>query len=526
MSGAIHPRFLRVLGLGLLLWLGAYFAVTLLVDPYGVSPLRVQISHLNKIKPSRIEIDRIIKPYEVWRYQPKTVFLGTSRIHQSIDPSVLDGTRFSPVYNASIPASSLGLNISHLQQYLQLDPNLRTVVVELFLYNFLGQGQEHAPKDFYEYLSNSLKLFVSADTLWAAMQTVAYNLTSTRPAYAIKPGGYFYYPPGHNAKGPFDGYPTGIWKLHATRPKGMQLYEPAFEMVRKFVELCRQRNIELIFLLTPNHAYDDYYIDAIGAWDTVREWHSRLAAEDATIYSFSQPNDWVYEPVSEHMRYWNDPYHFSLEMGRGIEEFMAGKPVAALPKNFAVRLTPDNVANLIEARRTAIHQWALANPEFVAAFNDEKRGFEHPERKFHGDAVNSTVKTAGEFYAQMKKQFPRAEISQYRVVSDDLILANSVPAGVLRGGRMKNAWGGRILAQIFPANAWGPKVPPTYNLIFENVPRKDCSRLVEALWRNGGHKSYRINIEPSGKVYSRFPVKGADGCDDGGNSVGFTMFTD
>ena len=138
----IVPRYLIALGLGICLWIVLFFAFTLLVDPFGVSPLRVSISGVNTFKPRRADIDRILKPYEVWRYRPKTVFLGTSRIHQSLDPAALDGTRYAPAYNASIPASSVGLNVSHLQQYVELDPLLRTVVVELFFPNFLGQPQE------------------------------------------------------------------------------------------------------------------------------------------------------------------------------------------------------------------------------------------------------------------------------------------------------------------------------------------------------------------------------------------------
>lgn len=361
----ISPRYLAALAIGVMLWSGAFVGFTWIIDPYGVSPLSVSIDRVNKFKPKRLDIDRIIKPYEVWRYQPKTVFLGTSRIHQSLDPAVLDGTRFAPAYNASIPASSLGLNISHLRQYIELDPQLRTVVVELFLYNFLGQGQEHPPKDFQEYLRNSLNLFISSDTLWASLQTLGYNLTRGRPVYEIKSGGYFSYPPGHNAKGPFDCYPAGIWKLHETRATGMKLHQPAFDAVREIIELCREHKLELILVLSPNHAYDDYYIEAIGAWDTVQEWLMRLSAEPATLYSYSQPNGWVHEPVSTQMRFWNDPYHFSLEMGRGMLQSLTGAPGADLPRNFALRLTPDRVAAHIESRRSAIRQWAEANPEFV-----------------------------------------------------------------------------------------------------------------------------------------------------------------
>ena len=114
-----------------------------IIDPYGVSPIQLTIPHVNVMKPKRINISRQIKPYEVWlRYQPRTIFMGTSRIHQSMDPALLDGTRFAPAYNASVPASSLGQNLSYLEYYLKVDPALRTVFVELFLYNFLGQPQQ------------------------------------------------------------------------------------------------------------------------------------------------------------------------------------------------------------------------------------------------------------------------------------------------------------------------------------------------------------------------------------------------
>jgi len=110
----IDHRYFNLFTLGILFWVFLFLTVTWVVNPYGVSPINITIERINKFKPKRIDIDRLIKPYEVWRYQPKTIFLGTSRFHQSIDPSVLDGTKYAPAYNASIPASSLGMNISHL----------------------------------------------------------------------------------------------------------------------------------------------------------------------------------------------------------------------------------------------------------------------------------------------------------------------------------------------------------------------------------------------------------------------------
>src|SRR5262245_2789827 len=67
-----------------------------------------------------------------------------------------------------------------------------------------------------------------------------------------------------------------------------KLYEPAFDTVRDLIALAQAHGLEIIFIATPNHAYVDYYIDAVGAWDVVEEWLVRLSAQ-ATVYSFPNP---------------------------------------------------------------------------------------------------------------------------------------------------------------------------------------------------------------------------------------------
>jgi hypothetical protein len=367
-------RYLAIFALGVLAWAALCIAFILIVDPYGVSPVAGSWHRFNEYKPKRLDIDRSLKPYEVLRYQPRTVFLGTSRIHQSIDPAVLDGTRYAPAYNASIPASSLQMNVSHLRTYIRLDKRLRAVVVELFLYNFVGNRTEEPPLGLGDRLRDAASLFVSADALQAAVYTVTYNAWRGVPAHEVKAGGYFYYPPGHDMKGPFDSFAREIWKLHETRA-GMKFYEPAFEAVRELVRLCREHDLELVFFLTPNHAYDDYYIDSIGAWGVVEEWLRRVTAE-GEVYSFSQPNAWVYESVSRGMRYWNDPYHFTLAFGRAMELLWTGRRAGDAPDDLMMRMTPALAAGHVEHRRRAIRLWALQNPDFVTTFGREKRNWE------------------------------------------------------------------------------------------------------------------------------------------------------
>jgi hypothetical protein len=352
---------------------GLFFAFTLVIDPYGVSPLKIKREYINDIKPARIDIDRLIKPLEVWKYQPKTILLGSSRIQQGFDPAVLDGSRFAPAYNASIPASTMELNVSHLARYISLDPNLKTVVVELFFYQFLKSNTsafvDRRPIESAEIFYSAATLFVSWDTLKASVQTLFHNLVNHAPVYEIKPAGYFYYPPGHNSKGQFDGFAAGIWKLQDTRPD-MQLDPAAFQALHEIAEICRSKNIELVLLLAPNHAYDDFYINAVGAWGGAEEWLRRVSRE-ASVFSFSQPNALVYEPVASHMTYWNDPYHFSLEMGRRIQLALTGQKSDA-PANFMVELGPSSIAAHIEERREKIRLWANSENDFVARFYEER----------------------------------------------------------------------------------------------------------------------------------------------------------
>jgi hypothetical protein len=138
----------------------------------------------------------------------------------------------------------------------------------------------------------------------------------------------------------------------------------------------------LIFVIGPSHPYPDYYYDVIGAWGVIGEWLTKLSAI-ATVYSFSQPNDWVDEPISPHMTYWYDTFHYSLAMGHGMLRSLAGVPTSGLPDNFMERLTPQRVASHIERRRAAVRRWAEANPSLVAQFEEARRKWLAAERTPH-----------------------------------------------------------------------------------------------------------------------------------------------
>lgn len=372
--------YLRALALSVAIWLGLFLFFTWTVDPYGVSPVQLALRGINTQKPKRVDIDRLIKPYEVWRYQPRTVFLGTSRVHQSLDPAVLDGTRFAPAYNAAMPAASMDMHAAYLRQYVQLDRNLRTVIVELFLPNFIGRPAGLEPGTWSEFIENTMTLFGSADTLWDSASTLVYNVFSGRPTFQVAPGGYLDRPPGRDTQAPFDGFAAYIWSPQVGEPDRAAFNQAAFDSVMELIEISRANNLELIFIMAPSHPYADYYYDAIGAWGVIERWLAELSGQ-ATVYSFSQPNDWVDEPIGPTMTYWNDTFHFSLAMGRSILTNLAGLPDAKRPDNFMERMTSERVASHVESRRQAVRRWAQANPSFVARFEDARQRWLEQNRR-------------------------------------------------------------------------------------------------------------------------------------------------
>jgi hypothetical protein len=373
-SDIVSPGYLRALALSVAIWLALFLLFTWTIDPYGVSPLRLSLQGMNAQKPKRVDIDRLIKPYEVWRYQPRTVFLGTSRVHQSLDPSVLDGTRFAPAYNASMPAGSMDMHAAYLRQYVQLDRSLRTVIVELFLPNFIGRPAGLEFGTWSEFIRNAATLFGSADTLWDSASTLVYNVFSGRPTFQVSAGGYLDRPAGRDTQEPFEGFAAYIWSDKVGEPDRATFNQAAFDSVLEIIETARANNLELIFLVTPSHGYADYYYDAIGAWAVIEQWLAKLSGQ-ATLYSFSQPNDWIDEPITPDMTYWNDTFHFSLRMGRGILTSLAGIPLSGRPDNFMEQLTPERVRSHIDNRRQAVRRWAQANPSLVAPFEEARQGW-------------------------------------------------------------------------------------------------------------------------------------------------------
>jgi hypothetical protein len=369
----VGPRYIGVFAFAAALWAGLALAVIWLQNPYGVSPFRFSIHNVNRLKPERIDIDRLIKPYEVWRYQPRSVFLGTSRIHQSIDPEVLDGTRYAPAYNAAVPANTLSENAAYIPQYFRLDPQLKFVFIELFLYNFIFPGPEEAPRGRLRAFADVAPLQFSGAALFDSLLTLQFNRSDQEIGPFIASGGYWVRPAHFDTKATFNAqlFADTIVRIHKTIPT-MLLQPSTLASVDRIAETCMRHHAQLIMLLTPSYPWDDYRLRSLGYWPLLEQWLRRVA-EYPNVYSFAQYNDLTDEPVSGEMKYWNDPIHFNMTMGRLMLRAFSGEKDAELPNNFMVALNRRTVEAVIENRRAGLDRWTAEHQRFAALFEAAKR---------------------------------------------------------------------------------------------------------------------------------------------------------
>jgi hypothetical protein len=371
----IQSTYLRTFALSAAIVVALFLAFIWTVDPYGVSPLRFTSPGFNSVKPKRVTIERLIKPYEVWRYQPRTVFLGTSRFYHGMDPAVLEGTRFSPAYNAAIPASRLVELSALLEEFFEFDKNLRVVFLELFLYQFMSAESPHAGRSLTQLFREMTPLFLSGSAVFHSLQTVFSNI-SGQPTAQVAAGGHFV-PPATNHKRTFN--PAGsigfYVEMHETHLKTMTLEPYAFEVLERMVDLCRKNNAELILVIPPTHPLDEYRLWSFGQWPVLEQWTRRLSTFD-NVFSFAQYNEVVAEPATREVKYWYDPLHFNPSLGRLMLRSFLGASDADIPSNLLWKVTPTTVEALIHERRMAMIRWIGENRAYATAFDEAKAAYE------------------------------------------------------------------------------------------------------------------------------------------------------
>jgi hypothetical protein len=362
-------RYLTVMASSWLLMAVAVAAVNVVVDAIGISPVRVAVAGFNEWKPLRVEYDWIAKRHDVRRQQPRTIFMGSSRIKQSIDPKLVVDTGFAPAYNGGINGSAEYAEVrAYLQDFLRTDSNLQHVFIEVFAPVLLSHrtsprkrpliDQAGIAADIADFVSG----FFSTGGLSASAHTISANRNQQNVASvrAADDGFAPIVPATHH----FSVRNVLNFVLHTGfMQRGGQLLSSEIGAATDMIANCRSRRVECRFFISPLHADTLLAAYHLGLWPELEKLKLALAAL-APTYDFTRYNHLIEErggPVV----HWPEAFHFSPALGELVVRAMTGLRTADMPENFGTVLDANKVESGLTAWRQERDNWLARHPELV-----------------------------------------------------------------------------------------------------------------------------------------------------------------
>jgi len=362
----------------IVLFIGAF---NWFVDPFDIfgSP---KIEGFNANKP---EVETHIRPYKtimLSKLKPKTIFIGTSRTEEGIDPT-------NPNFDAQTSwncAISSGLPAEYEYYINEAIKNGAThIIIGIDLFTFYAKDitQEDFDKEAFGDFQSTKYIF-SVDGLKSSLKTIGseklmpYLKTGRRDPIVLQNNCDEKY--GHkkifqeSEKGYFIGSYTKEFS------KTQTAHWKAFERI---LNKAHKNNIKITLFISPSHARQWEVLAITQGWGMFEEYRKRLIAvnEKVALENNKQPFAlWDFagyhpltteevpnDPKAKMNWYW-DSSHYKKELGDIILDrmfdgnFSAGQNY----QDFGVKLTKENIESHLTKLRTEREIWRQTHPKDVA----------------------------------------------------------------------------------------------------------------------------------------------------------------
>ena len=348
-------RYLAVVGAAIACGVVTVLASTLIIDPYGISPISIDIPHVNDIKSPRNNLDRFVKPYDIIRMKPNTVIIGTSRVKQTFKPALIP-EQFAPAYNAGTDA----LQMAEARELVAFIGRERVPVRNIWLevfplqFGFFPWSPATTPFAGKDVLGDVASAFFSVASLRAVYQTVKTSLMVSDVAVRSdgwKPSGDF----GHSGE-----YFVSPQFKDALRGTGATpLIDSAFDDLAAIVDMCNTYQIELKLFIGPIHPVMSYLYWATNK-DALHEWLARVSRKREVI-SFVTADIFKERELDRPKPYYTDTSHFSVPAATIIMNDLAAYP--ALKHGRIVNQETAEAA--FQEWQEQLRRWIEFNPDFA-----------------------------------------------------------------------------------------------------------------------------------------------------------------
>lgn len=350
------------------------------VDPYGFYRI-LEIKGFNQQKEGVRSKIRYVKALELPLRKPKTIIMGSSRVHDGMNPQhfILQDPAYIPVYNLGIDMDRIHESLQYLKHSL-IHTKVKRVILGLDFFMFNAAQKVNSNFDsslvarkvqLTDYISTSL---LSRGALEDSIRTL--KISYSQPdreeflANGYRPGNFvFYKVKNYSSLHYYTNYiflsslPSQT-KYYAE----MNLDEQVFHDFEEILRICKQSNIDIKLYISPAHAnLDGEGITVAGKWEMMEDWKRRLVEISdrygASLWDFSGYNSVTTEPVKTPMKYYWDSSHFTEFTSDLILKRIFASTYYAheIPADFGVLVSSVNIESHLEKIREAKMNYAAKN---------------------------------------------------------------------------------------------------------------------------------------------------------------------
>ncbi len=366
----VWRNYLAGMGFGAAGLISLIGAANWIVDPfwfYGA----VSMEGFNAIKPEFSYRERESKPFMVERRQPSAVILGSSYAEIGLDPAhpaLAQGGYDS--FNFGLIGGSWERIYCNFDFALGAVP-LKRVILAIDVYAMPAVRCDGALGRFS--LAGHLGNLLSIDTLKSSLLTL---LQQTPGARTHDENGLFFYT--KRSAGVFERFADKLAKQSDQGGGGATPVRDDFTGLERLIERAAAKNVEIVILIHPGHAYLNEVIIHNRAmaryWERLRglvaavEARAEVSGVEVAVWDFSDYNELTAEPVRPRgvMTYWQDPRHYNTAFGDAMFDRMFGRMFGgggdpAFGRRLATATFEDHVA----AFETGREAYLASHPEFA-----------------------------------------------------------------------------------------------------------------------------------------------------------------
>jgi hypothetical protein len=349
-------------------------AFNIIVDPYILFN-RPRVMGFNAMKPSIHEQLYLIKAYDVARFRPKTLLIGSSGVAIGLNArSSAWPTTTRPIYNLGL----LGGTTSSAYRYLQhalTQGDVTYVVLGVEFRDTLAYSPQHEPsyetrlltnrdgstnrfaykQELYDVISSTLSFEASLDSA----STVIGNIENDSSDIEWGDVDFRLFEDLSARFGPNPSMTVADLAYASIYRDGNTDSSPPKDL-DNILELCQKRHIKLIIVIDPAHADELEITYLSGKWEALEAWKRNLTNlvarfwngnDSAELWDFYEYDRYSTESLwsnPSHLRWFLNPSHYTQVLGDKV----IGRVFGVDNPGFGAKLTPGNIeTRLLDVRR-------------------------------------------------------------------------------------------------------------------------------------------------------------------------------